>query len=184
MDAFVGEVMAFGGNYAPVNWALCQGQTVSISQYQALFALISTTYGGNGTSDFGLPNLQGNIPVGMGQGTGLTNHTLGQSFGVSTVTLGTANLPNHTHTLLADSSNQSPQASPANAYLTSTLTANAAASSGYVAPTGTSTPAVAMAPQTVQAGGGSFNPYPLNNFMPTLGMTMMICLQGLYPTRQ
>lgn len=184
MDAFVGEVMAFGGNYAPVNWALCQGQTVSLSQYQALFALISTTYGGNGTTDFGLPNMNGIVPVGIGQGTGLANYTLGQAYGVPAVTVQTANLPNHTHTILVDNSNQAPQASPASAYLTSTVAATATtASSGYTTAAGAGT-LVAMAAQSVGVGGGVNNPAALVNFMPTMGLTLMICLQGLYPTRQ
>lgn len=180
MDAYVGEIMAFGGTYAPVNWTLCQGQTLSISQYQLLYALIGTTYGGDGASTFGVPNLAGNLPVGMGQGSGLSNRVLGQSFGVPMVTLAAANIPAHTHTLLADNSTQPGQPSPANGYLTATATSATAATSGYVAAAATP---VAMAPQCLSSAGGAGAPMPLDNFMPTMGMTMIICLQGLYPTR-
>ncbi len=181
MDAFTGEIMGFGGNYAPLNWAMCQGQLLTASQYQMLFSLIGNLYGGDGVSNFRLPNLQGTVAVGTGQGQGLTNHALAQSFGVPAVTVQTANLPAHTHQVLVDSSGLSSQASPAGAFLTAAVCT--AASAAYVAPAGAGT-LVAMAPQCVGASGGATNPYPLGNFMPTMAMTMVICVQGLYPTRQ
>lgn len=180
MDAFVGEIMAFGGNYAPVNWARCQGQILSINQYQLLYSLIGTTYGGDGRTTFGVPNMAGSIPIGMGQGTGLTNHVLGQSSGVPTVTVQSANIPTHTHLILVDNSKQPGQANPTNAYLTATVSASP--SSGYVAAAGAGSP-VAMAGNSMGPGGGSPSPVALSNFMPTMGVTQMICVQGLFPNR-
>ena len=89
---YVGEIRMFGGNFAPSSWAFCNGQTLAISQYQVLFTLIGTTYGGNGTTTFNLPNLQGQLAVGMGQGPGLSNYPIGQTGGVESVTLTTANM--------------------------------------------------------------------------------------------
>ncbi|KHK49523.1 tail collar protein, partial [Ralstonia sp. A12] len=86
---YIGEIRLFAGNYAPVGWLLCQGQIVSIADNEALFALLDTTYGGNGQTTFGLPNLQGKLPVGQGQGPGLTNRLIGQQIGVDNVTLTT-----------------------------------------------------------------------------------------------
>lgn len=181
MDAFTGEIMTFGGGYAPANWALCQGQVLSINQYQILYSLIGTTYGGDGVNNFRLPDLQGVVMVGMGQGQGLTSHALAQAFGVPTVTVQTANIPPHTHQIMVDSSDQPGLPSPTGALLTS---ANCvAASAAYVAAAGAGTPVV-MATQTVDPDGGVTTPIPLPNFMPTMAMTMMICVQGLYPTRQ
>src|SRR5579863_4237911 len=98
---YVGEVRMFGGNFAPSNWAFCNGQTMSISQYQVLFTLIGTTYGGDGQTTFNLPNLQGRLGVGMGQGGGLSNYVLGQSAGVEAVTLTTTTMAAHNHPLMA-----------------------------------------------------------------------------------
>lgn len=78
-EAFIGEVRIFGGNFAPVNWHLCDGSLLPISQYEALFALIGTVYGGDGMNTFGIPDLRGRLPVGQGQGPGLTNRIIGQS---------------------------------------------------------------------------------------------------------
>jgi len=82
-EPYVGEIRLFAGNYAPVGWLLCQGQIIGISENEVLFTLLGTTYGGDGQSNFGLPNLQGKLPVGQGQGLGLTNRLIGQQFGVA-----------------------------------------------------------------------------------------------------
>src|SRR4051794_16038468 len=94
---FLGEIRMFGGNYAPKNWALCSGQILNISQNTALFSLLGTTYGGNGTTTFALPNLGGNSPLGAGQGPGLANRQLGETGGQTTVTLTPSQMPSHTH---------------------------------------------------------------------------------------
>ena len=98
---YLGQIVAFGGNFAPRGWALCQGQLLNISQNTALFSLLGVTYGGNGTSTFGLPDLRGRSIVGAGQGAGLGNYSPGQEAGVESVTLTTAQLPAHTHAAVA-----------------------------------------------------------------------------------
>src|SRR5271170_5227535 len=103
MDPFLGEIKLTGFNFAPFGWAACQGQILDISQNTALFSLLGTTYGGNGTSNFGLPNLQARASMGAGNGPGLTPRVLGETDGVQNVTLLTTELPAHSHTLEADS---------------------------------------------------------------------------------
>src|ERR1700756_1809447 len=98
---YVGEIRMFGGNFAPAGWAFCNGQLMPISENETLFQLIGTTYGGDGQSTFGLPNLQSRVPIHMGQGSGLSSYNIGQSGGVETVTLTTQQIPTHNHLLLA-----------------------------------------------------------------------------------
>src|ERR1035438_9728459 len=93
---FLGEIMMFGGNFAPMGYALCQGQILPISAYAALFSLLGTTYGGNGTTNFGLPNVQGLAPMAPGQGAGLSLRSLGDTGGAVTVTLTASTTPQHT----------------------------------------------------------------------------------------
>src|SRR5690242_12654423 len=100
-DQFVAEIRIFGGNFAPVGWALCNGQLLPISQNTALFSLLGTNYGGDGKSTFGLPNLQGAVPLGAGQGPGLSLRDLGELGGEQTVTLLDTEMPAHAHTAQA-----------------------------------------------------------------------------------
>jgi len=104
-DQYVGEIRMTGFNFAPQGWALCNGQTLPIAQNNALFALIGTTYGGNGSTNFNLPNLQGRVPVHQGTGTGLTTAVIGESAGTETVTLLATNLPSHSHLITPPVSN-------------------------------------------------------------------------------
>src|SRR5579872_1398054 len=99
---FIGAIVLFCGNFAPAGWALCNGQLLSISQWTALFSILGTTYGGNGQTTFGLPDLRGRVPIHPGQGPGLSNYVLGQAGGVETVTLAIQNLPAHNHSLNGD----------------------------------------------------------------------------------
>ena len=99
MEVFMGTIQSFAFNFAPSGWALCSGQTLGIAQYQALFSLIGTYYGGNGQTNFMLPNLQGRQPLGQGNGLGLTPRVIGEISGTENVTATLNNLPNHTHTL-------------------------------------------------------------------------------------
>ncbi len=101
MDPFIGEIRAFAGNFAPNGWFLCQGQLLPISAYQALFAIIGTFYGGNGTSNFQLPNLQGRVMLGVGQSQYGTTYNVGEIGGVEQTTLGLNNMPAHTHVAVA-----------------------------------------------------------------------------------
>src|ERR1700761_7227602 len=99
---FLGEIEIFGFNFAPQGWAQCNGQLLSVKQNNALFSLLGTQFGGDGQSTFGLPNLQGQIPVGQGQGPGLSRYTMGETSGTETVTLLLSEMPSHTHTLPVD----------------------------------------------------------------------------------
>ena len=92
-DPFLGQISSFGFNFPPMGWMLCQGQTLPISQYTALFSLLGTSYGGNGTTNFQLPNLQGNVPINYGTGPGLTTYSIGETAGTETVTLTLATTP-------------------------------------------------------------------------------------------
>lgn len=96
-EPFIGEVKIFGFNFAPRSYALCQGQLMSIAEYTALFSLIGTTYGGDGIQTFKLPDLQGRVPIGQGQGPGLPGHTIGEAAGSPTATMTSANMPAHMH---------------------------------------------------------------------------------------
>ena len=103
MDSFVGAIFSFGFNFAPYGWAQCNGDLLPISGNEALYSLLGTTYGGDGTTTFALPNMQGRVPIGTGQGPGLPNYVIGQAAGSETVTLSTANLPVHSHAVLSAS---------------------------------------------------------------------------------
>ena len=172
-DAFVAEIRMFGCNFAPVNWAACDGQLVPIRQNPALFSLLGTTYGGNGTTTFGLPNLQGIAPMQQGAGAGLTPRPLGDTGGTTTVTLGTNEMPVHTHAAMGAAS--SDQSSPAGNVWGS---GQKGGTSVYVP----STPSAnsPMNPQllTVTGGGG-----PHNNVPPFMVVNFCIALQGIFPQR-
>ena len=171
-DVFVAEIRVFGFNFAPQGWALCNGQILPISQNTALFSLIGTFYGGNGTSNFALPNLQGNMAIHQGQGIGLSPRTIGETGGVSTVTLTIANIPPHTHSVQA--STTSNEDSPAGAVF-------GGAGRGHASAYGTAgTGVVNLSTSAVgQTGGGQ----PHENKPPYLGMNFCIALQGIYPSR-
>jgi microcystin-dependent protein len=173
-DPFLAEIRMFGGNFAPTGWALCNGQLMSISQNTALFALLGTTYGGDGRVTFGLPNLQGSTPMQQGQGAGLSPRYLGETGGSPYVTLLQSEMPLHTHTALGVS-DAGTETSPANATWAQSL-------SGRVGLNiySTQAPNQTMAPQTVLPTGGS---QPHNNMPPYLTITFIIALQGIFPQR-
>ncbi|MBB1652942.1 MULTISPECIES: phage tail protein [Delftia] len=170
-DPFVAEIRLGGFNFAPKGWAFCDGQLMPLSQNTALFSLLGTTYGGDGKSNFSLPDLRGRMPMHPGQGPGLSLHDLGETGGTETVTLLESEIPRHTHQALAASPADPAAASPAGATL------GAAPTRPYIAP-GSSTSAVSMAP--AQPAGGSL---PHNNLPPFLVMNFIIALQGVFPSR-
>ena len=174
-DQYVGEIRMAGFNFPPLGWAQCNGQTMSISQNTALFSLLGTYYGGNGTSTFGLPNLQASAPMGAGNGSGLTPRTWGETGGEPTVTLLSTQMASHNHPVACMSgpgSLNSPNV-PGNAVW-------AADGTRGIDLYATTTTTVGMNPQDVQPAGGNV---PHNNMQPCLAVTFIIALQGIYPTR-
>ena len=173
-NPFLAEIRIFTGGFAPKGWALCDGQLMSISQNTALFSLLGTTYGGNGTSNFALPNLQGCAPMQAGQGPGLSLRDLGETAGEQTVTLLQTEMPAHSHTAVA-APGTGISASP---------TANAWASGLKTGPAlyqpSDNTNNVQMSPFGTSIAGGS---QPHNNMPPFLGLTFIIALQGVFPAR-
>jgi microcystin-dependent protein len=171
-NPFIGEIRMFGGNFAPANWAFCNGQLMSIAQNDALYALIGTTYGGDGVNTFGLPDLQGRIPLHQGTSGGNTA-VIGERAGVENVTLTTNQLPIHNHPVSAAGGANSD--SPANNLLASTATGSElyaqAGSAGLNQ----------AAPQEIPPSGGSN--FPHDNMMPFLAVSFIICLFGIFPSR-
>lgn len=171
-DPFVAEIRAVGFNFAPRGWATCNGQLLSISQNTALFSLVGTTYGGNGTSTFGLPNLQGSAVMHQGQGPGLSPHSIGEVGGQATVTLTQAQMPQHTHSLLAASAIGS-STSPSNA-------AFAVGANGTPMYTPASNVSGNMSAQALSTSGSG---QAHNNRQPYLALNFVIALQGIFPAR-
>jgi microcystin-dependent protein len=167
---FLAEIRMFGGNFAPRGWAFCNGQILSIAQNTALFALLGTTYGGNGTTNFGLPNLQDRTPMFWGDGPGLTQRFIGETSGTSSVTLISNQMTSHNH-LGSGSTSSGADSSPNNETF-GTLGRGRTGIYTTVAPT------VQMAPTTITGGN-----QPHNNRQPYLGLTFIIALQGIFPSR-
>jgi microcystin-dependent protein len=171
-DPFVAEIRIFPFNFAPKGWAWCDGQLLPLSQNTALFSLLGTVYGGNGKSNFALPDLQGRAPMHPGQGPGLSLHDLGETGGSETVTLLVSEIPSHAHTLRANNTNgDSP--SPGNNSLARTGTSNTYQQNS-------SANLTAMAVESLPPAGGSL---PHNNMMPYLTLYFNIALQGVFPPR-
>lgn len=170
---YVGEIRLFGGNFAPAGWNFCDGSILAISENDVLFQLIGTTYGGDGQQTFALPDLRGRVPVHQGTLAGGSSYVIGQTGGVESVTVTTAQLPSHSHPMSATGSGQ--QASPQNAYF-ATLSSNQAGANAYdVSPT--STPLV---PASILAVGGD---QPHTNIQPTLFVSYIISLFGIFPSQ-
>jgi len=178
MEPFIGEIKTVGFNFAPVGWALCNGQTLAISQYTALFSLLGTTYGGDGRTNFQLPDLQGRVPLNVGNGAGLPQYAWGQKGGNATATLATANLPAHTH-LVNVSTNNADQTSPSGAILA--VTNNGAGRTASLYPTYTKTAANATLANTAIQPAGSGTPFNIEP--PYLALYFIIALVGVFPSR-
>lgn len=177
-EPYVGEIRCFGFNFAPVNWAFCNGQLMSISSNPALFSILGTTYGGNGTTTFALPNLQGQIPMHWGTATGLPTTSIGQVQGTPNVTLTTQQLPSHTHTATAAEATQPNQRTAApNTNATSFL---ASSESPDLAWQRAPTPNTQFAPNAIGTQGSSL---PHDNMQPFLTLNFCIALYGVFPTR-
>jgi microcystin-dependent protein len=170
-DPFVAEIKILPGNFAPRGWANCDGQLLPIAQNTALFSLVGTTYGGNGTTNFALPDLQGRVPMHHGSGPGLTGRSLGESNGSETVALLPGEMPAHSHAAQGrtiSGTDTSPQA----------RMLAVAAEDSFLA-RGNRSP-VPMHPSSLAPAGGS---QPHNNMQPFLALTFVIALQGIFPPR-
>ena len=177
-NPYLGELRMFGFNFAPTGWALCNGQILPISQYTALFSLLGVTYGGNGTTNFALPNLQGHVPISSGQGPGLLNYALGQAGGEQNVTLLQTQMPTHNHALPA---------------VPATATSSSPGGGGMVAEgKGSGRAAFAINSYSAASAGANLHPalvgptggnQPHNNMQPYLAMNWCIALNGIYPSR-
>ena len=163
-EPFLSEIKVVSFNFPPRGWALCNGQLMPINQNQALFALLGTTYGGNGQTNFALPNLRGQVPIHMGNG-----YTLGQAGGSPSVTVNIQQLPTHFHQLQASNTSTSTTADPSNAFL-------APVNGGYSTPANLTT----LQSSSVTSVGGS---QPHNNMMPYLVLNFIIALQGIFPSQ-
>jgi microcystin-dependent protein len=181
MDNFLGEIRMFGGNFAPLNWAFCAGQTLPISSYTALFSLIGTTYGGDGVQTFQLPDLRGRLPVGEGQGTGLSNYFMGEAGGLEGVTLTQQQIPMHNHVPNATTANGS-VSSPGNTVVVAVPVAATGKAELYAVPAAGKTPPTPVALSNLAVapdGGGAAH----SNLMPTLCVNYIIALEGIFPSR-
>lgn len=182
-DYYLGEIRMFSGFRGlkvPQNWAPCDGRLLQISGNEALYSLLGTRWGGDGATTFAIPNLNGRVPIGQGTGTGLTSRTLGQTLGAETVTLTSAQLPSHNHTLNASSATAATTPN-LTATGTSTLSTPTDGSMYYAAPsTGTTATALPLAADTLSSFGSS---QPHDNLMPGIGVQYMIALLGTYPVR-
>jgi len=180
-DQFLAEIRIFPFNFAPRDWAIAAGQLLPISQNTALFSLIGTFYGGNGTSNFQLPNLQGLVPLNQGQGPGLSDYVIGQQDGAPNVTLNAATVPAHTHGFMVSTDSQNLTTVATNNQLCYGFTGDKAGSSvaNIYSPNPNSAQTM-LALNSVGTAGGS---QAHNNMMPTLALNFCIALRGLFPSR-
>lgn len=169
-EPFLGEIQMVGFNFAPRGWAFCHGSILSIAQNDALFALLGTTYGGDGQSTFALPDLRGRIPINQGQGPGLNNRIVGEVGGTETVTLSQQQMPSHTHQVMAAT----------NGARTSAPNGNALASGEADVFSRASGSEVGLAPTQLSAAGSTL---PHENMQPVLAVNFIIALEGIFPSR-
>lgn len=174
MDPYIGEIRLFAGSYAPENWHLCDGTLLPISGNEALFSLIGTSYGGDGRTTFGLPDLRSRVCISQGQGTNLTNRTLAQNGGTETVTLTEASMPSHTHTLNSAGTNATTSTAGTGVTFANTLNGDTMYLNNGAAMATQAIPALT----SVGVTGASI---PHNNIMPGLGLTYIICTVGIFP---
>lgn len=198
MEGYIGEIRMFGGTFAPRGWMFCQGQQLSISNYETIYTIIGTTYGGDGVNTFNLPALGGRVPIGTGQRPGSSAYVLGQVQGTESVTLLTANMPSHNHTPTVTVNTT---AATATATLKAATTAGSTTPAGsylgadgvvyFYATAGTLTP---LAPATISVTGftgpaatvtvavaGSSLPH--SNIQPYTALNYIICVEGIFPSR-
>ncbi|WP_035059350.1 phage tail protein [Andreprevotia chitinilytica] len=171
---YVGEIRIFAGTYAPTGWFFCDGTTYSIADYEVLYALLGTTYGGNGQTTFGVPNLTGKLPVGQGTGVGLTPRVMGQMMGTANVTLTTGQIPSHNHAIQGTTNAATTNAPDPT--LTLGTVATAFYDSGATNPPGKN----AFASNTLGTTGQSL---PHSNEMPSMSINYIIAYSGIFPSQ-
>ena len=174
METFVGTILPVGFNFAPVGWLPCDGRLLSISEYEVLYALIGTTYGGNGQTTFGLPDLRGRIPIGYGQGLGLPNYVLGQMAGQMEATLTSSNLPSHNHLLRVGAASSTNV--PSNNFLADAVDDAQNPIFAYVSDPADVT--AAWNPSALTVAGGSL---PIDTVAPYQVINYIIATVGIYP---
>lgn len=169
---YIGEIRMFGFGRTPTGWQACDGSLLPISQYDALFALIGTTYGGDGQNTFAVPDLRGRLPIHQGQGPGLSNYVIGQRSGTESVTVLTTQMPAHTHVMVA-TTGASTAITPGPALLPGTVSGDT-----FYVNTITGNNAAAMSDQMLTVSGGS---QPHENCMPTLTVQYCMATEGIFP---
>ncbi len=175
-DCYLGEIRLFAGRKAPQGWLFCQGQTLNITEQNALYALIGTTYGGDGAKTFMLPDLRGKVAIGFGAGTGLSAYALGQKGGSENVTLTTAQIAAHSHAFNATTLDATSPLATNGASTFATVATNSALYNDSTQPQSTTTN---WGANTITQNGGSI---PHDNFMPTLVLNYIIATSGMFPT--
>jgi microcystin-dependent protein len=171
-EPFIGEIVMFGGNFAPRSWAFCDGQLLSIAQNTALFSSLGTTYGGDGRTTFGLPDLRGRVPIGPRNGPGLSSYALGQRGGAETVTLTANQMPSHNHAAAAAGPAGNSNDAIGNIWADDAGVSSATYSSAAAAGT--------MRGDAIGNAGGN---QAHENRQPYLAVNFIICLQGIFPSR-
>lgn len=174
MEPFLAQIMLFGGNFAPRGWAFCDGQLMPIASYSALFSLLGTTYGGDGRTTFGLPDLRGRVPMHAGNGPGLSPRLIGQAVGTESVTLSEAELPSHNHEVLVAAATATNNRARGDAIGRSDIYVD------NIPADPTTQPSVALNENTIANAGGGQGHY---NMQPTLCINYIIALQGIFPSR-
>lgn len=176
---FIGVIFAHAGSFAPYGWALCQGQMQAISNNETLYALIGTNFGGDGVQTFALPDLRGRIPVGQGQGPGLSNYVIGQVSGTESVTLLATQMPSHTHFVNTVNSQGNTAVPNSSSYIAGTYSGSGGSSTAVNFYGATSSGAT-LAPTTVGTSGSS---QPISIMQPILATQYIISLFGIFPSR-
>lgn len=180
---FLGQITMMGCNFAPIGYAFCNGQLMAIADNNALFALIGTTYGGDGVTTFGLPNLQGRIPINQGTGPGLSTYVLGQMSGTEEVTLTTGQLPVHQHLVVTNNTDPTNDA-PAATVMPARPKQVGGGNSAILYSDPTKTPVAGdMKPMLAGTIGNAGNNLPHDNMSPFLAINFVIALQGVFPSR-
>jgi len=180
-DPYLGEIRIFPFNFAPVGWALCAGQLLPVSQYTKLFSVLGTNFGGNGSTSFALPDLQDLVPIGLGNGPGLTPRAVGQVGGEMAVTLVSAQMPVHTHDVVATTTQGSTATASGNRLaLADTGSKQGGGNAADFYSSNTQEAKKALPAAAISTAGNSM---PHNNMMPYVGLNFCISLQGTYPSR-